>query len=106
MFEIECSFAEEIYYRPSLYELRESIKNSVSEGIQLVCTNEQFLHTLDFINKAYNNQEFDEKTSTGEFNDLINLAISSESISKNCQSIYESVEKSFDKIILYSKLFE
>ena len=106
MFEIECSIAEEIYYRPSLYELRESIKNSVSEGIQLVCTNEQFLHTLDFINKAYSNQEFDDKISTGEFNDLINLAISSETISKNCQSIYESVEKSFDKIIIYSKLFE
>jgi hypothetical protein len=88
-----------------LYELREAIKSSVSEGIQLVCTNEQFLYTLDFINKAYSNQEFDDKISSGEFNDLVNLAISSESISKDCQSIYDQVELSFSHIIEYSKRF-
>jgi hypothetical protein len=83
-----------------MYDLRESIKNAVSEGIQLVCTNEQFLHTLEFINKIYNNHDFEDKVS-GEYNDLINLAISSETITKNCQMIYEQIDISFKGVTEY-----
>lgn len=111
LFEIDCSFSDYRYdgcnltYMPSMYDLREAIKNTVSEGIQLVCTNEQFLHTLEFINKIYNNHDFEDKVS-GEYNDLINLAISSESISMNCQKIYDQIELSFRAVTEYSKKFQ
>ena len=88
-----------------MYDLRESIKNTISEGIQLVCTNEQFLQTLEFINKIYSNHDFEDKVS-GEFNDLINLAISSDTISKNCQNIYDQIESSFKEVTEYAKQYQ
>ena len=88
-----------------MYDLRDAIKNAVSEGIQLVCINEQFLHSLEFISKAYNNQDYEEKVA-GEFNDLINLAISSETIRNNCQNIYDQIEISFNNIIKYARNFQ
>lgn len=111
LFEIDCSFSEfkhdgfNLVYRPSMYDLREAIKTAISEGIQLVCTNEQFLHTLEFINKIYNNYDFEDKVS-GEYNDLINLAISSETISTNCQNIYDQIELSFQDVTEYSKQYQ
>ena len=105
LFEIEWSFVRELYYTPSMYDLRDAIKNAVSEGIQLVCINEQFLHSLEFISKAYNNQDYEEKVA-GEFNDLINLAISSETIRNNCQNIYDQIEFSFNNIIEYARNFQ
>jgi dynein heavy chain len=111
LFEIDCSFSEfkydgyNIVYTPSMYDLRDAIKNAISEGIQLVCTNEQFLHSLEFINKIYNNHDYEDNVS-GEFNDLINLAISSETISKNCQNIYDQVENSFKNVAEYSETYQ
>ena len=111
LFEVDVSFSEypheglNLVYSPSMYDLKEAIKNAVSEGIQLVCTNEQFLHTLDFINKIYNNHDFEDKVS-GEYNDLINLAISSETISLNCQKIYDQVEISFQDVTEYCKRYQ
>ena len=111
LFEIDCSFSEFKYdgynlvYKPSMFDLRDAIKNAISEGIQLVCTNEQFLQTLDFINKIYSNHDFEDKVS-GEFNDLINLAISSETISRNCQNIYDEIETSFKSVTDYAKQFQ
>lgn len=42
LFEIDCSFSEfkhdgyNLVFKPSMYDLREAIKNDISEGIQLV----------------------------------------------------------------------
>lgn len=63
------------------------------------------MHSLEFISKAYNNQDYEEKVA-GEFNDLINLAISSETIRNNCQSIYDQVELTFSQITEFARSFQ
>lgn len=49
LFEIVVDFRDyEIFYNPNKYDVRDSIKNSITEGVNTVCRYELFIHQPEF----------------------------------------------------------
>ena len=104
LFEIEVNFHNrELYFAPSRFELREAIKRAITEGIQIVCNNEQFLTCSEF--ELYTStQETDDKLMD-EQNDLMAMAIGSDSLVKETEKIYTEVDKAFAGVQEFAKRY-
>ena len=49
LFEVQIDFKEfELYFNPSKYELRDAIKNSITEGVNTVCKYDLFINQPEF----------------------------------------------------------
>jgi len=78
IFEIDIWFSpdRELKFEPDKFELRDAIKKAVTEGIQIVCSNELFLVSAEFEEYTSSRKdEFGDDKDIDEQNDLMSLAL-------------------------------
>ena len=84
LFEITMDFqGYETYFVPNKYEVRDSIKNSITEGVNTVCRYELFINQPEF--ETYMNVQEQEDHLFDEQNDLMSLAIGSDMLIRDTE---------------------
>ena len=94
----------EIYFNPNKYDIRDAIKNSITEGVNTVCRYELFLSQPEF--EIYMNAQEQEDHLFDEQNDLMSLAIGSELLIKETESISLAIDTVYEEIKEFSKQYE
>lgn len=90
-------------FSPSKNELKDSVRNAITDGVDAVCKYELFLNQPEF--EIYTSaQEFDDHLFD-ETNDLMALAIGSEFIFKETEQTAVRMDLIFDQIETYAQMF-
>ncbi len=105
LFEIIVDFKDyDLYFTPNKYDIRDAIKDSITEGVNTVCRYDLFIHQPEF--ETYINVQELEDHMFDDQNDLMSLAIGGEMLIRDTEEISRAVDSVYEAMKDFVKEYE
>jgi hypothetical protein len=94
----------DLYFTPNKYDIRDAIKDSITEGVNTVCRYDLFIHQPEF--ETYINVQELEDHMFDDQNDLMSLAIGGEMLIRDTEEISRAVDSVYEAMKDFVKEYE